>query len=277
MPNANSFQAFFDETSSYLTPQSLKYDKAFNQFSNRLLVQSFFELLDASESKTFLELGAHRAMASRHFMRQGNEHFAIAVEANPYNYEKFRENVEKGGTIYKNMALTAVSGPISLQLKDHDRARKRGHTSTSNSLLKRSGFSEYKEVEVRGVTFDDLTSEAVAAGEIPPLDQEPPVVWIDVEGATSQLIEGATQALPSCLAIMVEVEAEPIFVGQVTVEGVDAQIRALGFRPILRDCEFHPRQYNIIYVNERLLDESIVGPLIETFETKCSEFDGTEE
>ncbi len=267
-----SFDTFLAQTEAYLAPHSTAYGRDFNQFSNRMLVESYFALIKAYDSKVFLELGAHRATASRNFMRAEPGRFAIAIEANPFNYKRFCDAVQAGGTIYRNLALTDETGPVKMILSDTQRDRNKGHTSTANSILKRASFSDVMEVEVQGITFDDLITQATSDGDIPALINEPPVLWVDVEGATSQLLKGAQIALPKCLAVFVEVEAEALYEGQVTVEGIDAQFRALGFSPILRDCEYQPRQYNIIYVNDCLARADILDPIIMDYEKRVLAF-----
>ena len=236
-----------------------KFGKEFQQFSNKTLVESFFNILVAHPCNVLLELGAHRAMTSRTFRRERPDRTAVAIEANPFNYESFRESVEKNGTIYKNLAVTDKTGPVEMILSDGEMDRKRGHTKTSNSILKNTSFNATKKITVPGMTFDDLVTDLVKNDEIPALDQQRPSLWIDVEGALSMLLDGAQKKLPECLMVLAEVEKEILFEGQATLEKTMQQFSDLGYFPFLKDCEYHPKQFNIIFLNSNFFSEKDVA------------------
>ncbi|WP_120499830.1 FkbM family methyltransferase [Roseovarius sp. EL26] len=251
-----------------------KHGRSFQEFSNAELVTSFFNILVAYPSNVLLELGAHRAMTSRLFRRGRPDRTAIAIEANPFNFEKYRANVERNGTIYKNLAVTDQTGPVELILSDGDMDRKRGHTKTTNSILKKKSYHATKNVTVQGVTFDDLIDDLRARDEIPELKKERPSLWIDVEGALSMVLDGAINKLPECLMVFAEVEKESLFEGQVTIDKIIPQFSKLGFFPFLKDCEYHPKQYNIIFLNEKFFKEDDVVVERERFLSALREFSG---
>lgn len=230
-----------------------RYDRAFRQFSNQELVRVFHEMIALEDVTCILELGAHRAPTSKRFVRAQDGRKAVAIEANPFNYAKFGPLAEDVGVLYLNYALTDKTGPLNLVLSDSDRDRKRGHTKTSNSILLNLDFGRTKKVEVPGITFDDLENEAAFKEYLPSLTDTRAALWIDVEGALSQLLDGAKTALPKCLFAMAEVERVERFEGQKTVEHVAKQFADLGFYPFLRDSEYMPTQHNVIFVNGALI------------------------
>ena len=250
-----------------------KFGKEFQQFSNKALVESFFNILVAHPCNVLLELGAHRAMTSRTFRRKRPDRTAVAIEANPFNYERFRESVEKNGTIYKNLAVTDKTGPVDMILSDGEMDRKRGHTKTSNSILKNTTFNATKKITVPSMSFDDLATDLVKNKEIPALDQQRPSLWIDVEGALSMLLDGAQKKLPECLMVLAEVEREILFEGQATVEKIMQQFSDLGYFAFLKDCEYHPKQFNIIFLNSKFFSEKDVATERERFVSSLLAFE----
>lgn len=250
-----------------------KYDRAFRQFSNQELVRAFNAMITLEEVSCILELGAHRAPTSKRFMRAKPGRKAVAIEANPFNYEKFGPLAENEGVLYLNYALTDKTGPLNLLVSDSDRDRKRGHTKTSNSILLNLDFGRTKEVEVSGITFDDLEHEAAFKAYLPSLSEARPALWIDVEGALSQLLDGARTALPKCLFAMAEVERVERFEGQKTVEHVAQQFADLGFYPFLRDSEYMPTQHNVIFVNSALIPPEKIEPIRQEFISNINAFE----
>lgn len=267
-----NFDKFTEHEDAYQIEQVDKYGREFKQFSNVLLVRLFFDLLDQFSCSTLIELGAHRATASRNFMRAKKGRRAIAVEANPYNYERFKEKVEKGGTVYKNLAMTNETGFVNMILSDNDSDRKRGHRRTCNSLLRNKDFIRTKTIQVSGITFDDLIKESVAKSEIYPLNVNRPSLWVDLEGALGLLLEGAQKMLPECFAVFAEIEATPLFDNQIIGDEIFKAFSELNFIPFLRDCEYNPKQYNVIFINRRFANSEKFEPIRATYVSAINNF-----
>jgi FkbM family methyltransferase len=267
-----TYQDFEAGQAAFQDDMVAKYDRAFRQYSNQELVRVFNQMITLENVSCILELGAHRAPTSKRFMRAQPGRKAVAIEANPFNYAKFGPLAEDVGVLYLNYALTDKAGPLNLVLSDSDRDRKRGHTKTSNSILRNLDFGRTKNVEVPGITFNDLENEPAFKEYLPSLSDARAALWIDVEGALSQLLDGAKTALPKCLFAMAEVERVERFEGQKTVEHVAKQFADLGFYPFLRDSEYMPTQHNVIFVNGALIEPSKLDEIKQVFISNIKSF-----
>jgi FkbM family methyltransferase len=76
-------------------------------------------------------------------------------------------------------------------------------------------------------------------------------LWIDVEGAASQVIEGFRSIASSVTVIHVEVENRKIWVGQDTENEVVTTLKEMGFQEIGRSMEWE-HQDNIVFVRSEL-------------------------
>jgi FkbM family methyltransferase len=266
------YEAFEQAQNSFQAPLVDQYDRAFKQFSNQELVRVFHEMIMKQGVNCLLELGAHRAATSKRFVKAKQGRKAVAIEANPFNFNKFAPTANDAGVMYAHYALTDKTGPLNLVLSDSDQDRKRGHTKTSNSILQNKDFGRTMNIEVPGITLDDLEQESAFKAYVPSLEDERTALWIDVEGALSQLLRGASASLPKCLFAMAEVERVERFVGQKTAEHVAAQFAELGFFPFLRDSEYMPTQHNIIFVNGALIQPEELTILKDTFINNIKEF-----
>jgi FkbM family methyltransferase len=267
-----TYQEFEAEQGAFQDDLVNKYDRAFRQYSNQELVRVFHEMITLEDVTCILELGAHRAATSKRFLRAAPDRKAVAIEANPFNCTKFGPLAEDVGVLYLNYALTDKTGPLELVLSDSDRDRKRGHTKTSNSILRNLDFGRTKNIEVPGITFDDLENEPAFKEYLPSLSDTRAALWIDVEGALSQLLDGAKTSLPKCLFAMAEVERVERFEGQKTVEHVAKQFADMGFYPFLRDSEYIPTQHNVIFVNGALIERDRLENIKDIFINNIRQF-----
>ena len=249
-----------------------RYDRAFRQFSSQELVRVFHELIDQYSVNCLFELGAHRAATSKRFVNAKKGRKAIAVEANPFNCEKFKAKAVKSGVLYIHRALTAETGPVNFVLSDSDQDRKRGHTKTSNSILLNLDFDRTINVEVPGTTLDDLMQDTEFTDYVPSFADERIALWVDVEGALSQLLEGAQDTLPKCLFALAELEKVERFKGQKTAAYVAKQFENLGFVPFLSDSEYMPTQHNVIFVNSSLIAKEDVAVIHDKFVKNITNF-----
>ena len=105
----------------------------------------------------------------------------------------------------------------------------------------------------------------VASGTLPNPLIAPPVLWIDAEGALSRVITGGAQTIKNSTVIFAEVETECLWNDQATFKEVATQLNKLGFFPWLRDCEYEPEQFNVIFANYNLVDTTLLEKLAEQF------------
>jgi len=118
---------------------------------------------------------------------------------------------------------------------------------------------------VPGTTLDALVKSYVESGTIPDPKVNHPVLWIDVEGALDLVIAGGKQTIANSTMIFAEVETECLWNDQATFIEVAAQLDKLGFSPWLRDCEYEPEQFNVMFANRKLADSDLLDSLAVQF------------
>lgn len=206
-------------------------------------VERFFRhVCEVVEPTVSLEIGAHAAEFSRWARRQFPDARCIAVEANPYVHEKHRDRLARAGVDYRHAAASTTAGTVSLNIPTEVHGIARQRTSRMASLAVHAKSAGQEVVEVPAVPVDDLT-------EVGPEDRV--VAWVDVEGATGQVLPGGVAALARAAAVFIEVESSPTWDGQWLDADVAAYFEALGKIPVLRDIQ-RPHQYNVVFLDPEL-------------------------
>lgn len=239
--------------------------KAYKQRSHLALVSAFFKIIDRLSVTTTLEVGAFQAEFSRKFMSEAPARHALAVEANPYNYNKFKGSLTAAGVLYHHAAVLDREGPCELQLHVTDIDVENGYIRGNNSILKSDARPETRAVSVPGTTLDALVTSYVTSKSIPDPAVRHPALWIDVEGALDLVIKGGEQTISNSLVIFAEVETERLWNKQATFPEIAAQLDKLGFFPWLRDCEYEPEQFNVLFANRELIDTAVLEDLATQF------------
>lgn len=206
-----------------------------------LLRETFFEICDQLGTTFLVEVGAHGAETSIRFM-ESRGRTALALEANPYTYEALTQFARNAGVVVSNLAVSSETGMKTLNIPlDSD------HTSLVSltaSLLDRVDSSNSVQVSVQAATLDSILKETD--------ERHKYVVWLDVEGATLDVLSGARSLLASgdLKLLFVEVETVEYWQGSGTDSDVENFLARHGFVPLIRDAEF-PDQYNVIFVSEQ--------------------------
>ena len=86
-----------------------KYGKTYKQHSHTVLVSAFFNVINRLNATTSLEIGAFQAEFSRKFISNTTNGHALAVEANPHNYNKFKSSLTEAGVNYHHAAVLDLS------------------------------------------------------------------------------------------------------------------------------------------------------------------------
>ena len=169
----------------------------------------------------------------------------VAFEANPNNFKDITENsdVFKYNIRVLNIAVTNIDEEVSFHVIDSNAVRNKG----SSSLLDKPNFTSNK-VKVKGCRLDSFVSANYRKSECLAL-------WIDVEGAGYQVLQGIEGIKDKIAFFQIEVEENQIWQGQRTKSEVVAFANSLNFREIARGSGSN--QYDVVFVHENYFTEEL--------------------
>jgi FkbM family methyltransferase len=210
------------------------------QYSVNKLREAFLKICDRLEVEHVIEIGAYDASLSRDFLKfyRGS---ATAFEANPFVWEHYSQQVQAAGVKYKNAAVGAKAGSVNLHIPLWG---KEGDLRPLNaSVFPRVSPVKSMLVEVTMTTIDD---------EFCSSDESSFALWIDVEGATLQVLRGSNKLLSSghCSVVVVEVEERHFWMDSPLNFEVNDFLLSKGYLPLLRDLQDR-HQYNVLYVKSQ--------------------------
>lgn len=222
------------------------HDRADRMASADDLAHFFFQIVRVSQPELFIEAGAKDARTSIRARRYLENARIVAFEANPHNYARFRKNkeLEQGKIDYLNYALAEKTGTLTFRIKKERDGEKLNPIAGDNSILTR--------VE-QGVVYEEVTVPSTSLDDYFEGNTKSCCLWVDVEGATKEVLLGARRLLDQASFMIVEVEDRPIWEGQWLRKDLSPYLFDRGLVPIARD--FQSRyQYNIIYVKDWMID-----------------------
>ena len=154
----------------------------------------------------------------------------IAFEANPHNYENIisRGLARKANIEVIQKAVSNKSGQLVFHVQKYSDDRQDQWMAGTSSILQRNkevGATE--EASVESIRLDDY------------LNAEPPVsnsiaLWIDVEGAGFEVLEGIQNITKHISFLQVEVETEEIWQGQKQKKDIQSLMQAYGYLEVGR-------------------------------------------
>src|SRR5690606_7276596 len=149
------------------------------------------------------------------------------------------------------------TGEITFYARKTVRGKPVAKNSGSNSILRRVGNNvEYDKQRVACTTLDDYFQDA---------DKNNIVLWIDVEGATLQVLNGGRKVLGACSLAFVEVSDQTFWKDELAGSGVIEYMYGLGFIPVARDFQF-VGQYNVIFARwDALKTSKPIRQYLETY------------
>ena len=212
--------------------------------SVHVLEELFFELVSRFDTGLFLEAGAKAAEASLRASQLLPNAAVVAFEANPYTYKRFdiKRDYAAAGVSYRHQALSSEPGDLSFNVRKTEDGQ--ASADGQGSLLKHTSYEPgHIEVTVSATTLDATLDE---------FDADSCALWIDVEGATRQVLEGASRTLEKTSVVFVEVEDVEVWGSQWLSEDVVRALYEAGLHPIARDFQ-SPYQWNVICVRRSLL------------------------
>ncbi|MEM5515315.1 FkbM family methyltransferase [Henriciella sp. AS95] len=204
----------------------------------------FDKLIESSGATRAVEVGAYEASFAKRFKRRHPDSNVIAYEANPNVFEHFKKEVTRTGVDYRHRCVGPENSQIEIAIPRDFRGIRRPANNQMASLMSNLHADDVDKVQVDCVRLDD---------DVLPSPEDVIALWVDVEGATSQVFGAAKKTLERTAALLVEVESRPIWEGQWLAADVDAFLRSCGFVALARDTQ-RVHQFNFIYANPRLVD-----------------------
>jgi FkbM family methyltransferase len=214
------------------------------------LATTYEEILFALKPETFWELGAFDARFSRQLRGKMPRTLYHAFEANPYNYEKFRDAALQDGVNYHHLALGPHDGEVTFNIGRRLNDTALPPVTGSNSILTKQGDRDYEAVTVEMIAVDNFAARHGLTGKSS-------AVWVDTEGFAYQVLLGMRQTLRSSSCVFVEVEDRQLWQEQKTAVDVRKFLFDEGFVPVLRDFEFS-HQYNVLFVRPEICERADV-------------------
>ena len=176
----------------------------------------------------------------------------IAFEANPYNFKDIldrnipeKENIEVHHKAVSNKADELI---FFVQKYNNDAGQK-WMAGTSSILQRNVGVGDTEEVTVDAVRLDHFLNDIA-----PGINKNSIALWVDVEGAGYEVLEGISEISHNVVFIQVEVETEEIWQGQKLKSDVLDLVIKLGFVEIGRGK--HEKQHDLILINKAYLSKN---------------------
>lgn len=223
--------------------------------SAKALVDFFFGVVRISAPDLFLECGAKKAEASLRAREILPNSRIVAFEASPENYAAYSKTrgFEENNIEYRHQALNDHVGTVTFNIRRKMNGEPINHTGANSILLRTADNVEYDHYTVPCTALDnEFKDDATAA------------MWIDVEGASQQVISGGLNTLSKATTVLIEVEDYAVWEGQWTTDIVVAKFYELGLIPVARDFEYNG-QYNILFIRDTVLKNREVRRNIEYF------------
>ena len=191
------------------------------------------------------DVGAFDGTHAKRFQRAGLR--VIAFEANPHCFAALASDpsIDAAGIHLVNAAAWNKDETVRFHVvTSADKWRGSPRTSIGSVLERVPGYGleTYESVAVAAVRLD-----GVLAAEAGPI-----ALWIDVEGAGYEVIEGIAGLRERVCAINLEIETQSFWQQQRLGADVVAALRELGFTPIARGPG-GDLQFDVVFVNDRWL------------------------
>lgn len=214
--------------------------------SSEFLFRSLAKHLGA---KVICDVGAFDCFHSRRFRATGAK--VIALEANPVNFDVLTRDASlaAAGIELFNYAAWNRDETVTFNLIDAT-ARDAQWRTMISSIHERTSNNRFasEPVRVRAVRLDTFLTD------LHPGPERAIALWIDVEGAAYEVLEGIDGIRDRVCLVHVEVETRAFWQGQRLWPDIDALMGQLGFTPIARRSG--DEQFDVLFVNDRWLRRS---------------------
>lgn len=197
------------------------------------LRRRFFDELERRQPGVFVEVGAYDGAAAIEARRILPSARIVSFEANPTNHAHFARVLrhEVQGVEFLHSAIADHTGTLTFRIAY---ANEDG-LSKKSSLLQRSAEVKEREVSVPCISLDAFFRDAPSRFAL----------WIDVEGASREVLTGAERILTATDLLLIEVEERRFWEGQWLKEDTLAHLAKFGLQPAARDYEYDG-QHNVL-------------------------------
>lgn len=225
-------------------------DKEWRMKSVSTLEDCYHGIVRILGGETVFEIGAHQAAFSKRVRKKDlPEAQVFAFEANPYVYDRFKDDpdfLSDSKLHYLNLAVSDYDGTLDFDIVktcgDSDVSNRRAFHSTMKRTDERC---TYENLVVNCTTIDKFINDRNLKGQFH--------AWIDVEGASQQVLTGIGDSINNFSSFFIEVEDQEYWKGQWLWRDVLEFMLSRGFFPVKRD--FQSRlQFNVIFVRQDLLN-----------------------
>jgi FkbM family methyltransferase len=208
---------------------------------------AFYSLILSVRPDIICDIGSCDGTEALRFKRLRPSADVLAFEANRANYERIIENnnITRLNIDVRHAAVTDGSGDVDFYEVDVPAGEP--WAVGVSSLRKRSSSIVSDLVERR------VTVAGVSMGEVlADMPGDRVGLWIDVEGAAHNVIEGLGEAADRVAFMHIETEVAPLWIGEETGEQIARDLDELGFDVIASGVTDHPEQKNLVVVSRRL-------------------------
>lgn len=247
--------------------QKLKFSSNEERLLVDELVKTFLLIQKETNPTISIEVGANSADFSRKIKQKQPSILSWAFEANPYVYEHYLNDLNTLDIKYLNMAITDTVGFTRFLIQegvlnngkwDGNRINR---LSGNNSLLIRNESDIlYSAPNIECTTLDNFFIEENRINQ-----KDRVCMWIDVEGASKQVLQNSIKLLEQTDSIFIEVEDFEFWHNQWLSKDVIEFLRLYNFIPVARDYEYE-KQNNYIFLNLNLLIDQNVVSIIENWQ-----------
>lgn len=225
------------------------------------LCELFLSIQRALLPTVSIEVGAWQAEFSHEIKSQMPDIDAWAFEANEHNYKANVGNAYKAGIHYTHVAVTDHCGTTRFMMQEKTLDGKvYGKEIGNNSVLIRNeGNIVYHAPKVICTTLDSffVDQERITA-------TDRICLWIDVEGASKEVLTTSNAVLKQTQSVFIEVEHYPFWKDQWLSDQVDAFMRANDFISVANDNQ-QKYQNNHIYLKASLINHTEINDILATW------------
>jgi FkbM family methyltransferase len=250
----------------------MKNKLKFSSTQERLLVDElvdlFFLIQKEIKPKISIEVGANSAEFSKKIKQDNTNIKSWAFEANPYVHKHYADSLQNAGVEYINAAITNKIGKTRFLIQEAylnngewDGKRINRIIGNNSLLIRDQDDVLYSAPKIDCNTLDGFFIDSGILNS-----NDTVCMWIDVEGATEQVLGNSNKTLKQTDSIFIEVEDFKFWQDQWLAEDVIEFLVSQDFVPIARDYEYE-KQNNYIFIKSKLMNNNKILSFVENWQT----------